>query len=745
MQKVLRSSIAVAFSCIAAASAGAERPLFKREILAIYDSSKEPQIEETKIHRNAEMPLNHLGYIVRYHDIATELPDNKTIKRRYAAVLSWFSGSLEKPRPFLRWVTAVAKGGVKFIVLGSIGGDYGRDSSLIDDVLDAIGLQHAGAYIAMTNGVRPTFVDPAAFEFELKLGPDLPGFPAIIPAPLRPATPILEVELPRLEGIRRAVLAATGPGGGFVAPNYAMRYDQHSGKRAWLINPFVFFARALGLERFPIPDVTTVSGRRLYFSHINGGGWRNRALMSPYRQEGQLAAEVMLDELIAPYPDLPVTLGIIAGDVTASEGGNSHSASIARRIFALPQVEVGSHTYTHIFNWGLFQRYSRATELSQIEQASSGSSYLEQLANWVGFGRSKDMAVSEQTGRAYTRHPFDLGIEVERAVQHTEKLAPPGKRVMVYQWSGNTRPFEAAILRTRRAGLPNINGGDTRFDAEFPSIAYVAPISRMVGKERQIYAVGANEIIYTNSWTGPYFGFRNLEQTVRNTEEPRRLKGFNINYHVYSAERQASLDAVKAMLDLARSMRLAPIATSHYARIADSFFATEVRKLGPHLWSVGNRGHLNTVRFDKAEPIAVDLARSEGVLGATRYAGSLYAALDPAVPTAIVAVRPRTDNHADPAGQPMLIDARWTVRELSWSSLCHFAYRASGFGRGEFTWRAAPSTLYDVRVRQGTALVWNGDVSTDADGKLELLFPNTRRDTVQVELACRAPHNEASN
>jgi len=67
----------------------------------------------------------------------------------------------------------------------------------------------------------------------------------------------------------------------------------------------------------------------------------------------------MLDELIAPYPDLPVTLGIIAGDVTASEGGNSHSASIARRIFALPQVEVGSHTYTHIFNWGLFQRYSR--------------------------------------------------------------------------------------------------------------------------------------------------------------------------------------------------------------------------------------------------------------------------------------------------------------------------------------------------------------------------------------------------
>ena len=36
----------------------------RREILAIYDSREEPRPDQTRIHRFAEMPLNHLGFVV---------------------------------------------------------------------------------------------------------------------------------------------------------------------------------------------------------------------------------------------------------------------------------------------------------------------------------------------------------------------------------------------------------------------------------------------------------------------------------------------------------------------------------------------------------------------------------------------------------------------------------------------------------------------------------------------------------
>ncbi len=37
-------------------------------------------------------------------------------------------------------------------------------------------------------------------------------------------------------------------------------------------------------------------------------------------------------------------------------------------------------------------------------------------------------------------------------------------------------------------------------------------------------------------------------ETVANTETPRRLKPFNIYYHMYSAARPESLDAVQARI-----------------------------------------------------------------------------------------------------------------------------------------------------------------------------------------------------
>jgi polysaccharide biosynthesis protein PelA len=52
-------------------SAGlAQEPIpVKREILALYDGAQESDPDSTRIHRFAEMPLNHLGFILRFNKI----------------------------------------------------------------------------------------------------------------------------------------------------------------------------------------------------------------------------------------------------------------------------------------------------------------------------------------------------------------------------------------------------------------------------------------------------------------------------------------------------------------------------------------------------------------------------------------------------------------------------------------------------------------------------------------------------
>ncbi len=626
-----------------AAATPSSPAVVQRTILAIYDGLAEPEIHQTLLHRAAEFPLNHLGYVLQYQDVRAPLPDSRKVAESYAAIISWFGAEPPEPRAYLRWLASAARAGVRIIIIGEIpGDDGGRDVALAGEVLAPMGLTHLGDYIRASDLNRLLVRDPASYSFETALGADIPGLPGIALSPNSKSTALVEIEDNTSAMRRVGVAVAAGPGGGYIAPQFAMRYNPHNDRLSWIVNPFAFFSAILGKAPRPIPDTTTVTGRRLYFSHIDGDGWNNGAQMEPYRDAGMLASEVLVDQLIDPYPDLPVTMGLIAGDVLAEHGGNPSTEQIARRIFALPQVEVGSHTCTHPFDWKYFEHYDRRKELQLLESSQTGTQgTYARITKFLGLpaGQRLDVSGSNNVPRAYLRNPFNLGVEVDAARATTEKLAPANKRMKIYMWSGDTSPFEAAVKRTRSLGLRNINGGDTRLDDEFPSLIYVAPVGRQVGEERQIYAVNSNENTYTNDWTGPYYAFRNLRQTVERTENPRRLKGFNIYYHTYSAEREASLGAVKEMLDYARSLPIAPITTSHYAAIADGFFETVLRPAGPDAWLIENRGELNTVRFDDAGGISVDFAASHGVLGSNRHAGSLYVALDPAIGVPKVALK----------------------------------------------------------------------------------------------------------
>src|SRR5204863_2703619 len=117
-------------------------------------------------------------------------------------------------------------------------------------------------------------------------------------------------------------------------------------------------------------------------------------------------------------------------------------------------------------------------------------------------GESETKFPDEDPPRAYSEFPFDLDQEVRGAIVAAEELAPEGKQGTLYLWSGGAEPFEEAIARTRRLGLRNLNGGDSRFDPDYPSITYLAPISRTAGTQRQIYAGNANDYIYITDGQG---------------------------------------------------------------------------------------------------------------------------------------------------------------------------------------------------------------------------------------------------
>ncbi len=717
----------------------------KRDILALYDGRRERIPHETRIHKFAEMPLNYLGYRVVYQDVNQQLPDVATLGR-YRGVLTWLIEPLRRPEVLVEWLDQATARGLKLVVLGEVAPpDAGWLLPSINRLLGRIGLEHTGEYIDLTWRAFAVEQNAEIIGFERPLDKALPGFP-VLRTKGSEVEAHLVVDAPAAGGRVQAALVATGPGGGYASQSYTIHYEPNTDKVRWTLNPFAFFKRAFGPERFPVPDTTTYSGRRIYFSHIDGDGWNNLTEIEGHRDAQRLSADVIAREAVQPYPDLPVSVGLIAGDTLPELGGNPAARAVARALYALPQVEVASHTYSHPYAWQFFEIYDRDAELLKIEQyLPPDLSARERLTRGIMRLAKKEptadrfdkyIATSDDLPRTYLRRPFDLDLEMTGALAISESLAPIGKRAKVYLWSGDTTPFPDAIKALRKAGIPNINGGDSRLDKEFPSVTYVPPLSRPAGDERQIYSGNSNENTYTNDWTGPYYGYFMLKHTLDNTEKPRRLKPFNLYYHMYSGEKASALASVKHFLEIARKAPVLPTTASHYAHIADDFFAAEIEQVDLFSWAVTARGALQTVRFDDAEQLIVDPERSIGVLGSNRHEGALMVTLDPAVPRVVVALRLKVEAAAMQAKQvAALVESRWMLSGQQ-REACGFLVQGQGFGPGEMHWQAEAGRQFVVTAeRQGQTLVTETH-RADAEGHLRFTLAANAVEPLTIRLKC---------
>jgi len=715
--------------CFTFASPARAEEEVPRTIIALYNGGN---IQESYIHTVAEMPLNHLGLVVEYHDLHEPLPDIAG-RKDVRGVLTWFLAPLPmEPKTYFNWAIDALTAGKKFVILGAPG-LFGDKHRYTDPVLQAkflalLGIKITDQWIDRPFDVEYLYKSPQLFLTQKPYEWLRP--PYAVAHSFDETNSVHLKAANKNKSTQDSDLIVTGPHGGYAADGYIFRTDTANGEEVaqWLVNPFEFFRLAFDTDDLPKPDTTTVAGRRMYYSSIDGDGWNSVTQIEEYRGKGVLCSQVIMDKAIKPFPDMPVLMAVIAADIDPDWAAVKDSRAIAQEFLALPQVEAGTHTYSHPFDWQFFEKGDWRQEIPFLP--------LYKTRTWTPAPADMEKAPKSRARlsqgfmvpRAYAREPFNIHKEIEGSVSEISALLPPGKKVEVLAWPGSCTPWEDVVRMVREAHLRNINGGDSRFDAEYPSYASEEPIGRRVGKERQIYNPTSNEDIYTNQWSENFNAFEYLKATLKNSETPIRLKPISIYYHIYSGEKEASLKALIDNISYARSQEIAPVTVGHYSDIADGFYTVAIDKIGPDKWQIDNRGALQTIRFDHATLKSVDFEHSSGVVGQRYLQGSLYVYLDADVNRPIIAL---ADNELfdqlPPASVPYLISSRWLVSGLH-THKNGIDFAAEGFGSGEMKWRVPAAGTFHVMMDKQTQ-----DIES-SDGILSFKIPPHGQHPVRVSI-----------
>ncbi len=704
---ILAVLLPAVFSCpVNTRAAGENLP---RVIAAFYDSSEEFNRSEdnNRIHNNAEMVLNYLGFKVRYYDVQKPLPSDADLKDVYG-VVAWFrDDSIPHAAEFCRKAVEWIGSGKKMVLIKNSA--LFRDSetlapvdeSTLESFYGALGIVYEGFETENALLIELAEKTPGLTEFERSFDGELPFYEKFSAGPgTRSWVKIRRTDLENSE----SPVVMTTPQGAFALEPYTLFMNPFNLKRQWRIDPFVFFDEALNTPGLPRFDTTTLLGRRIFYTHIDGDGFRNLTLFNSNRY----CAESLRREILEKF-GIPFSVSFITSEIDPSALGSERLVSEALAIAALPNMEAASHTFSHPLNW--------KKKLTAFEIPGYST-------------RSREAAEENEHTMRDSRYPNAAAIlvpdseyldrEIKGSTEYLNRLFEPlGKKVKILQWSGDCLPTSGALEEAKRLGLKNINGGDTRFDSRFRSYTGVAPLTRQISGSVQFYASSANENLYTNAWHGPFDGFTNVLETYRETETPslfpappRRVAPINVYYHFYSAEREISLKALKTVYEQALSQDVIPVFTSEYLEMAEGFLSGTITAGDNQSWIFENYGPFGTVRFD-SEKIYPDLKRSQGIWGFRQSRGVTYFHLaDSGRAVLYTAETPPSEPYLKSASA-ILTNLSLTPERLSFSS--------RGFIKETFYFsNLKPEQRYEVTVTPAGSAPVKSEFRTDSAGELKL-------------------------
>jgi hypothetical protein len=561
-----------------------------RKILMVQTLEKDESLHTSTGAYTMSMPLNYLGYDLHYADANTRLP-LRVNNDRYAGIVVALQNVVSNATAWRLWLLNQIRNGTKVVFMGQFGftldGPTARQLSLRVVPEPAV---PTGAYVLSQDPV---------IGFEVMPAPDARAIVGIEAGP--ETTSLLRVGV----GKHHYDVVGLTPWGGFALPPYHMHLDTVDQYR-WPLQPLEFYRRALALPDIPVPDVTSENGRRLMFTQVDGDGFASRGEFAG--ATNQYSGEILYERVFKRYP-IPMTVSVIEGE-TGEKGAypklSSKLEPLATKIFSLPHVEIASHTYSHPFFW------------TQIDG---------------DVGKRRPMNERFRLS-GNDKFPFNLPVEGYELDVHRElegsidyinsRLAPPGKKVEVFLWSGDAMPSASVLRRVARAGVFNINGGDTTITRQAPSWTNIAAYGLAKGTnpdEFQVYAATMNENVYTGNWTGPYYGYQRVLETFEMTDTPIRFKALDIYYHFYSATKKAALDALTRVFDSTLKQPVVPIYTTDYIRRVLEWRRTVVAREG-EAWLVRSGDHLRQLRWPGEGVPHMSTAR--GLAGYMPGPGGLY-------------------------------------------------------------------------------------------------------------------------
>ena len=522
--------------------------------------------------RFGAMPLNYLGYVPEYFD-AKHLPD-VNFQGRYAGVLLWLdSDPSGSDRPVLQaWLERQIADGVPLAILGTssfaIEGDLGKKLGF------SVGPYSPSAVPVQISSKAPMF------GFEREPSTRAMDFFALNHSS---AEPLLVLQ--RANDLQ--MTAALTPWGGYVLASYdVVSLPGNFGDR-WIIDPFAFFQQALRLPKVPMPDVTTESGRRMLMVHMDGDGFISRSELPG----NPLAGEVVRDRVVKKYP-LPMTLSVIEAELSPNglyPTMSSYAENVARDIFRAPNVAIASHSYSHPFYW------NKAGEIDP------NGGYNLRLPGYQ----------------------FDLNREIEGSIQYiNSRLAPPGKSVSMFFWTGDCVPGSEALAKSRAANVLNMNGGDTKATRSTPTVTQVEGLGIQRSTGFQVFAPNQNENVYTNNWLGPFYGYERVIETFDFTESPRRLKPMDVYFHTYITTKAAGMKSLDKVFAYALDQETTPVYVADYARKVLDFQTMAIARTATG-WRIRGAKDLRTLRMPDGMGTP-DVQNSREVAGYSTHQGEVY-------------------------------------------------------------------------------------------------------------------------
>lgn len=693
-----------------------------RTVLGIFDSATEQSARWSRVHRFAELPLNHLGLRVRYWDIQQGWPDARALAG-VRGIVVWPRGyRVRDPEAIWQGMEQSLARGIGLALLGGpyeIADAWGNPPPLAAsvNVLRHLGLAYTGLYEEVSLGWRISHADGPIIEFERRLSGPLPGF-GIYRATGNKVNTHLVVTGSLRDGAATSHLATSQPGAAFVDSAFVLWQGgaEKNPSSQWRIDPFFVFRQAFNTDGFPKLDPTTASNRRVLFALVDGDGWNERSNFFNYRDQGATAADVLYREVLTRYTNLPFSIAPIGMDLDAQRPGTQRARRIAASMFSLPHVMPASHSYSHPLRWDDRPAQSLSSEAPAPVTESSAA-----WSRWIGdflpasWHPSAPAVIGDRPADA-GKSQIDYKLEFDTARAVVESVLPAVKPIPLLHWSGDAVPNASALQEAGRRGWFTIGGGPVAPRAHF-SYSNVAPFGFVEGNALQVYLGNENETDVIAGWPSR----EALRRRLTATDAPRRVSPLGLYFHVGCASDTRRLNTLRAALETVLDEAAIPTWPHAYAEAVAGFQSAEIIPAGTNAWRIRRRGGLHSVRFDNIARQQLDFTRSIGVLAARHQGEVLYVALDPAVSESLVVVRDRaTVQH--PETWPMLQHANWHARALR-RTRDSVEFIAAGFGAGDFQWRAAPRSAFAVRVFRGSELLWQQEVRTDAEGHLQLKLP----------------------